>query len=185
VKLTPREIDRRAATIRLLAMDVDGVLTDGKIIIRDSGEEIKEWNVKDRIGFFVMKREGFLLAWITGRKSKQVEARAGEIKVDVLRQHADHKGKALEEAAAKLKVPLAQTLFIGDDWVDLPALARAGLSICPADACAEVRRACHWTLSSRGGEGAFREAADRVLRAQGLMQRVLQSFAEPLRRPNP
>ena len=93
---------------------------DGKIILMESGEEVKEWNVKDRIGFFVAKREGFRLAWITGRKSRQVEARAAEVGVDVLRQHADHKGLALEESAAEAGVRMEETLFIGDDLVDLP-----------------------------------------------------------------
>lgn len=175
----------RLKKIRLLAMDVDGVLTDGKIIILNSGEEVKEWNVKDRIGFFIMKREGYKLAWITGRKSLQVEARAAEVGVDVLRQNADHKGKALEEAAAHCGVSLAETLFIGDDWVDLPALARAGLAVCPSDARPEVRKVCHWTVPLPGGRGVFREAADAVLSAQGRLKGVLDSFRDPARRPNP
>lgn len=176
---------KRLKKIRLLAMDVDGVLTDGKIIILNSGEEVKEWNVKDRIGFFIMKREGYKLAWITGRKSRQVEARAAEIGVDVLHQNADHKGRALEDAAAKCGVALEETLFIGDDWVDLPALARTGLAICPADARPEIKKACHWTLPVEGGRGTFREAADAVLSAQGRLQGVLESFRDPARRPNP
>lgn len=178
-------LTKRLKAVKLIAMDVDGVLTDGKIIILDSGEEVKEWNVKDRIGFFIMKREGFKLAWITGRKSKQVEARAAEIGVDVLRQNADHKGKALEETAALCGVTLAQTVFIGDDWVDLPALARAGLAVSPADARPEVKKASHWVLDVNGGRGVFREVADAVLTAQGRMKGVLDSFRDPARRPNP
>lgn len=185
MKLSPKEIGRRLKKIRLFAMDVDGVLTDGKIIIMDSGEEVKEWNVKDRIGFFVAKREGYHLAWITGRQSKQVEARAAEIKVDALYQHADHKGRCLEEAAAKLGVSLEETVFIGDDLVDLPALSRAGLSICPSDAAEDVRKACGWTTRAAGGAGVFREVLDAVLKAQGAWGRVLTSFQEPARRPNP
>ncbi len=184
MSLSKKEIERRAKKVKLLAMDVDGVLTDGKIIILDSGEEVKEWNVKDRIGFFIMKRAGFPLAWITGRKSKQVESRAAEIGAS-LRQHADHKGKSLEEVTGELNLRLDQTLFIGDDLVDLPALRRAGLSVCPADAHDEVKKAVHWVARSPGGKGVFREVADAVLKAQGLWKDVLAQFEDPSRRPNP
>jgi 3-deoxy-D-manno-octulosonate 8-phosphate phosphatase (KDO 8-P phosphatase) len=184
MKLSKSEINRRLKKIRLLAMDVDGVLTDGKIIIMDSGEEVKEWNVKDRIGFFVMKQEGYALAWITGRKSKQVESRAAEIGA-ALRQHADNKGKALEEVAAAAGVTPAETLFIGDDLVDISAFRKTGLAIAPADAHEEARKAAHWVTRAAGGAGVFREAADAVLKAQGRWKGVLDRFEDPGRRPNP
>lgn len=177
---------KRMKKVRLLAMDVDGVLTDGKIIIMDSGEEVKEWNVKDRIGFFMASRANppFPLAWITGRKSRQVEARAAEIKA-VLHQHADHKGEKLSEAAASLGLDASQALFIGDDLVDLPAFARAGLAVCPADAHPEVKKACHWVTDAKGGGGVFREVFDAVLKVQGLWAGVIAQFKDPVRRPNP
>ncbi len=186
MKLSKKEIERRLKKIRLLAMDVDGVLTDGKIILLESGEEVKEWNVKDRIGFFMVQRAStpFHLVWITGRKSKQVEARAAEIDA-VLFQNTDHKGRALEETASKFGLRLEETLFIGDDLVDLPALARAGLAVCPADAHEEVRKVCHWVTRSPGGRGVFREVADAVLKAHGEWKAVLDRFRDPDRRPNP
>jgi 3-deoxy-D-manno-octulosonate 8-phosphate phosphatase (KDO 8-P phosphatase) len=183
--VTRASLDKKLSKIKLLAMDVDGVLTDGKIIILNSGEEVKEWNVKDRIGFFMMKREGYRLAWITGRKSRQVESRAKEIGVDVLVQHADHKGKALLEAMRKLGVSPAETLFIGDDLVDLPAFKAAGVAVAPADAHAEARGRADWVTKAAGGWGVFREAADRVMKAQKVYDRVLARFENPDRRPNP
>src|ERR1051326_4151760 len=111
------EIYRRAQKIRLLAMDVDGVLTDGSIIVLDSGEEVKYWNVRDRIGFFMMRRASrkFHTAWITGRKSLQVETRAKEIGLDALYQNCEDKGAAFLETAQKLGVKPEESLFIGDD----------------------------------------------------------------------
>ncbi|MBL0059542.1 MAG: HAD hydrolase family protein [Elusimicrobia bacterium] len=185
--LSQKELLRRAKKIRLFAMDVDGVLTDGKIVVLDSGEEVKSWDVKDRIAFFILRKFGdrFRVAWITGRKSLQVETRAKEIGVASLFQNCDHKGRALEEAAAGLSLTMEQTVFMGDDLVDLPALRRAGLAVCPSDAHPSVRAVCHWVTKSPGGNGAVREMADFVLEAQGLMGPLLEMFENPDRRPNP
>jgi 3-deoxy-D-manno-octulosonate 8-phosphate phosphatase (KDO 8-P phosphatase) len=162
-------------------MDVDGVLTNGDILVLDSGEEVKVWNVKDRIGFFMLRALGerFRVAWITGRKSRQVATRAKEIKVSALHQNCEDKGRALEETARRLHLRLEETLFVGDDLVDLPALARAGLAVCPADAHPEVRRVCHWVARAPGGRGVLREVIDFVLESQGLMKTVLDRFSNP------
>jgi 3-deoxy-D-manno-octulosonate 8-phosphate phosphatase (KDO 8-P phosphatase) len=182
--LTRAALVRRARDVRLLAMDVDGVLTDGTILILDSGEEVKFWNVKDRIGFFMLRRAGtpFRTAWITGRKSRQVRRRAAEIGVDFLRQDSHDKGADLRAALRRFRLRPEQALYIGDDLVDLPALRLAGLAVCPADAVGAVRAACHWATRARGGRGAFREAVDLVLRAQGLWRAVLARFEDPSRR---
>lgn len=177
---------KRAKKVRLLAMDVDGVLTEGSIVILDSGEEVKVWNVKDRIGFFMLQKAAppFHFAWITGRKSRQVEERAKEIGA-ALYQHCDHKGLALKETLDKLGLSPDQCLFMGDDLVDIPALRLAGLAVCPADAHEEVKKVCHWVTRAPGGRGAFREVADLVLKAQGLWKTVMARFENPSRRPNP
>lgn len=168
-------------------MDVDGVLTDGSILILNSGEEVKVWDVKDRIGLFVLKqfKNRFSVAWITGRKSPQVAARAREVGVAALVQKCDHKGLALEKTLKKLSLRSEECLFIGDDLVDLPAFRRAGLAVCPADAHPAVRRVCDWVTRAPGGKGAVREVVDAVLEAQGLMNEVLSAFENPARRPNP
>jgi 3-deoxy-D-manno-octulosonate 8-phosphate phosphatase (KDO 8-P phosphatase) len=165
-------------------MDVDGVLTDGGILILESGEEVKVWNVRDRIGFFMLRRFGdrFPVAWITGRKSRQVAARAREIGVAALHQRCEDKGRALEETMGRLGLTSEETLYVGDDLVDLPALRRAGLAVCPADAHPAVRRACGWITRAVGGRGAVREVIDGVLDAQGLLDGVVEGFSHPARR---
>jgi 3-deoxy-D-manno-octulosonate 8-phosphate phosphatase (KDO 8-P phosphatase) len=185
-KLNLKALRARARGIRLFAMDVDGVLTEGSIILLESGEEIKLWNVKDRIAFFILKKFGakFRVAWITGRKSRQVEARAKEVGVAVLHQHCDNKGVAFESTLADLKLKPSESLFVGDDLVDLPALRRAGLAVCPADAHPEIKKVCHWITRAAGGRGAVREVVDFVLESQGLMGPLLEQFENPDRRPN-
>ncbi len=186
-KNTGGSLNQRLRRVRLFAMDVDGVLTDGGIIVLNSGEEVKVWNVKDRIAFFILKRLGarYSVAWITGRKSRQVADRAKEVGVAALHQNCDHKGAALEETLARLQLTAAESLFMGDDLVDLPALRRAGVAVCPADAHPEVKKACHWVTRAAGGRGALREVVDRVLTVQGRMPEVLAQFENPRRRPNP
>lgn len=185
--LSPRALRARAKKIRLLAMDVDGVLTEGSIIVLESGEEIKFWNVKDRIAFFMLKKfDGlFKVAWITGRKSRQVKDRSREVGVVALYQHCDHKGKALLETMARCNVKPDETLFIGDDLVDLPAFREAGLAVCPADAHPAIKRIAHWITPSAGGRGVFRDVVDFILESQGLMGRLIERFEHPDRRPNP
>ena len=179
--LPAKSLRARARKIRLFAMDVDGVLTEGSIILLASGEEIKFWNVKDRIAFFMLKKLGkkFPVAWITGRKSRQVKDRAKEVGVVALHQHCEDKGKALEAVWAALKIKPDESLFIGDDLVDLPALRRAGLAVCPSDAHPAVKKACHWVTRTPGGRGVFREVVDFVLESQGLMKGMIDLYENP------
>jgi 3-deoxy-D-manno-octulosonate 8-phosphate phosphatase (KDO 8-P phosphatase) len=179
--LSQDEIERRARKIRLFAMDVDGVLTDGSIVIMDSGEEVKGWHVRDRIGFFMLKRTTarFHTAWITGRISNQVKVRAEELKIDAVHLKCEDKGRALQDVVKQLGVTLEETLFIGDDLVDLPAFRLAGLAVCPADAPEVVREACHMTTRMPGGRGVFREIVELVLKAQGQWDGVIARFENP------
>lgn len=182
VKKLPRaELLRRASRIRLLAMDVDGVLTDGAIIVLNSGEEVKFWNVRDRIGFFMLRECGkaFRTAWITGRESLQVKTRAKELNIGRLYQRCEDKGRAYLETVKAFGLSPEEGLFIGDDLVDLPAFRHAGLAVCPGDAHPAVKDACHWTTRAVGGRGVFREVADLVLRSQGLWEGVLAKFESP------
>src|SRR3989344_6063449 len=125
------ELLRRARKIKLLAMDVDGVLTGGEIIILNNGEELKIWSVKDRMGFAMLKRSGLpvKLAWVTARKSKQVELRAKDIGVHFLFQKCPDKWQALRDCAKRLKIKEDQIAYIGDDFVDLPCLKKVGLAV--------------------------------------------------------
>jgi 3-deoxy-D-manno-octulosonate 8-phosphate phosphatase (KDO 8-P phosphatase) len=179
--LTLSQVVRRAKRIRLLAMDVDGVLTDGSILVLRSGEEIKFWNVKDRIGFFMLKRSNapFVTAWISGRRSDQVRTSARELEIKALVQKCPDKGRAFREVLSRFRLSPQEALFIGDDLVDLPPLRMAGLAICPQDAHAEVKRICHYVTRAPGGRGVFREAVDLVLKAQGLWRGVIRTFQDP------
>lgn len=179
--LSRKALVEKAKKIRLFAMDVDGVLTEGSIILLESGEEIKFWNVKDRIAFFMLQKCGtqFRVAWITGRKSRQVAARSKEVGVGTLYQKCEDKGAALTATMAKLKILPEETLFIGDDLVDLPALGRAGLAVCPSDAHPTVKRVCQWVTRAPGGRGVLREVVDFVLEAQGRMETVLEMYEHP------
>ncbi len=178
MKTNKSNIIKRAKKIRLLAMDVDGVLTDGSIVVLESGEEVKSWSVKDRMGFFMLSRSGagFLTAWITGRKSRQVEARAREIGIDAVFQDCNSKGRAFLETVKRFALRPEEALFVGDDLVDLPALRMAGLAVCPCDAHEEVKKVCDYVTKAPGGKGALREVVDLVLKAQGLYKKIVDSF---------
>lgn len=179
--LTEKEASRRAKKIRLLAMDVDGVLTDGSITILESGEEIKSWNVKDRIGFFMVKHvpRPLILAWITGRSSTQVHQRATDIGIQALRMRCADKGEALTQIAQEQGLSLDQTLFIGDDLVDLPAFDRAALAVCPSDAHPVMQARAHLMTSAAGGRGVFRQVLDWILAEQDMLETAVSHYTHP------
>jgi len=162
-------------------MDVDGVLTDGSIVLLKSGEEVKVWNVKDRIAFSMLEKSGrrFYVAWITGRASAQVKARAEELGVDALYQSCLDKRAALQDILRRFRLTARQALYIGDDLIDIAALKGAGLAVCPSDAVAEVKSVCSLVTRAPGGRGVFREAVDFVLRSQGLLRKVVAEFERP------
>lgn len=160
----------------MVAMDVDGVLTAGDIIVLDSGEEVKLWNVKDRLAFFVGRAQGLRFVWITARDSKQVKARAKDVKVDALYAACRDKKSALVDLCRRFKVSPREVAYIGDDLIDLPVLRRVGLAACPSDAPADVKRAVRYVSSMPGGRGVLRSVVERILKAQGKWSRVLASY---------
>jgi len=179
VKAPGAGIRSRAGGIRLLAMDVDGVLTGGEIIILNSGEEVKIWSVKDRMGFALLKRSdsGIRTAWVTARRSLQVKKRARDIGVDFLFQKCLHKWRALESCAEKLGIPPRRIAYIGDDYVDLPVLRRVGLAVCPPESPGLVKKTCHLVTKTPAGRGAVREVIELILKAQGRWKKALGHFA--------
>lgn len=170
---------RRARKIKLLAMDVDGVLTGGEIIILDSGEEVKVWSVKDRMGFALLKHSGLSvkLAWITARKSKQVETRAKEIGVHYLFQNSLDKWAAIRSCMEDMKISAAEVAYIGDDFVDLCPLQNAGLAVCPPDSPDELKAVCHYRTRTASGKGVAREVIDLILKARGGWKKALSVFS--------
>jgi 3-deoxy-D-manno-octulosonate 8-phosphate phosphatase (KDO 8-P phosphatase) len=177
--LEPAEVDARAARTGLLVLDVDGVLTDGGIVMDDAGNELKRFHVRDGHGIKLVQRRGIPVAVITGRRSGVVEQRAAELGIEHVYQGAEDKRAAMRDLLARLDLAPEAVAMVGDDVVDLPLLARAGLAVTVADGHPAVRERAHWVTASGGGRGAVREVCDRLLRAQGHETALLQDYLEP------
>lgn len=164
------------AGIDLLVVDVDGVLTDGRIILTPGGEEIKAFHVRDGSGMKYWKRAGKKLAIISGRSSPAVSVRARELDVDAVRLDAKAKMPAYEEILGKLGVAESATAVIGDDLPDLPLFWRCGFPVATADAVEEVRRAASYVTVLPGGAGCVREVIELILKKAGLWQTILARY---------
>ena len=157
----------RLAPIQLLVLDVDGVLTDGSIIIDDQGIESKHFHVRDGSAIALWNKLGKRTAILSGRSARCVALRAAELAIAPVIQGSSDKGEALRTMIGELGLVPEQVGFMGDDLADLPALALAGFAACPSDAAAEVRAAAHFMSAAPGGRGAVREVVETVLKAQG------------------
>ena len=171
-----RGLRRKARSIVLLLLDVDGVLTDGRIIIDDRGREIKAFHVRDGQGIVLLLREGIEVGFITARASASVRKRAKELGVTVLHQGVADKLAAYESIKRQRRLRDAQIAFMGDDIGDLPLLGRVGMPLSVADGWQEARAAAAYVTEARGGHGAVREVAELLLQAQGKWGRLLAEF---------
>jgi 3-deoxy-D-manno-octulosonate 8-phosphate phosphatase (KDO 8-P phosphatase) len=160
------DVLERARRVRLLVLDVDGVLTDGRLHITADGEETKVFHVRDGSGIVAVQRAGIQVAIISGRASAAVTRRAAELGIQHVRQGIGDKGAALEQLLHELQLAPELLACVGDDTPDLPMLERASLAIVVADAHASVRPAAHWITTAAGGHGAVREVCDLLLHAQ-------------------
>jgi 3-deoxy-D-manno-octulosonate 8-phosphate phosphatase (KDO 8-P phosphatase) len=160
------ELLHRARLVRLLVLDVDGVLTDGRLFISAQGEEFKAFHVRDGAGLVAIRKAGIVVAIISGRSSGAVDRRAAELGIAIVRQGVADKGSELASLVEELGLRSNEVACIGDDTPDLPMLAMAGLAIALADAHPQVREVAHWVTSLPGGLGAVREACDLLLRAR-------------------
>lgn len=159
---------RRLAAVHLLAFDVDGVLTDGGILVHPDGGESKWFHVRDGLGIVAAVRAGLSVAFVSGRRSAAVAARARELGVTADLQGVKDKASALRELRASLGVAREGTAFLGDDVVDLPAFAESGVAVAVADAHPRVLAAADAVCAAPGGRGAARELVEAVLLARGL-----------------
>ncbi len=157
----------RWARIRLFAMDVDGVLTDGGVFIGSDRTEFKRFSVRDGLGLGRLRGLGLPLAWISGRASGATLVRAEELKIAHLMQNRRDKLAALTELAGRLDIGLRQCVYMGDDIIDAPALAAAGIGVTVPGADAAARRAADCVTAHPGGDGAVREVCDRLWEALG------------------
>ena len=167
-----------AAGIELLVLDVDGVLTDGRIVLDAQGREQKRFNVADGAGIKYWQRAGKRVAIISGRASPAVVHRAAELGVTLLRQNAKRKLPAYESVVAELGLTDAQVAVMGDDLPDLPLMARCGFAVAPANAVEEVAAAADLVTRRSGGDGAVREAIEALLKRSGLWDEILKRYRQ-------
>ena len=165
------ELAARCAPIELLVVDVEGVLTDGAIVIDDHGVESKHFHVRDGLAYSLWHKAGKHSAILSGRKADVVARRAAELKIERLAQGLADKGKPFVTLLAELGLEARQACFVGDDLVDLP--------VCPSDAVMEVRDAAHLITGTIGGRGVVREVVEVILKAQGLWHGLCSSFHAP------
>jgi 3-deoxy-D-manno-octulosonate 8-phosphate phosphatase (KDO 8-P phosphatase) len=156
----------RAARVRLLVLDVDGVLTDGGLYYGPAGEESKRFDAHDGLAMVEARRAGLAIAVISGRRSVAVSRRAAELGIAEVHQGVRDKAAVLDGLMARLGLALAELAVMGDDLPDLPLMRRVGLALAPRNAVAEVRRAAHWVSRRPGGGGAVREAVELLLGAR-------------------
>ena len=170
------EITDRARKIKLLILDCDGVLTDGRIIMLPNGDETKAFDVKDGHGIVMAQRAGLRVAIISGRKSSVVRARAKELGVVHLHEMAWVKTEPYEKVLAEEGLTDEDVCYVGDDVVDIPLLRRAGLGIAVGDAVEETKKASHTVTKRAGGRGAVREVIELILKAQDRWDEAMARY---------
>ncbi|MBX3363879.1 MAG: HAD-IIIA family hydrolase [Phycisphaeraceae bacterium] len=162
-----------AADIDLLLLDVDGVLTDGSIVLDDDGRECKRFHVKDGLGLRIWIKLGLEIGLVTGRAGGALRHRARELGITRVLQGVSTKAPAVDGLCRDLGIAPAKVAYIGDDWPDLPAMALVGLPMAVADASPEVRKAAKWVSNLPGGHGAVREAVEFLVMAKGLTSQAM------------
>ncbi|MDA8086306.1 MAG: HAD-IIIA family hydrolase [Nitrospiraceae bacterium] len=176
--ITLSALRQKARRIRLVIFDVDGVLTDGGIILDGDNNEYKKFNVRDGHGIKLLQKAGIKVALITGRYSRVVEKRAAELGITEVYQRCLEKGGAYNELLVKFALTEEETAYVGDDIVDIPVLMRAGLPVAVSDAHEEAKKHAVMITAARGGEGAARECVEFILKAKGLWNEIINSYTE-------
>ena len=166
-----------AEEVCFLVLDVDGVLTDGRLLYAERNpDDIKGFDIKDGLGIKLAQAAGIDVAIITGRQSDAVSRRADDLGIATVLQGREDKGTALTELAASSGLSLNQIAYMGDDLPDLPAIKMAGIGACPSDAIEIVRQAADWVSPFSGGQGAVRSLCDFLLDSQGKMSGILRKY---------
>jgi 3-deoxy-D-manno-octulosonate 8-phosphate phosphatase (KDO 8-P phosphatase) len=167
-EVTDERLLHKIRRVKLLILDVDGVLTDGRIIIDDAGTESKNFDVKDGHGLKILMRYSIDVVLLTGRRSQVVEHRAADLGIAEVHQGIWNKAEALTGILQRRSIAPEEAAYVGDDVVDIPLLKRVGFAVAVADAVPEVRRIADYVTSNGGGRGAVRELCEVILRAKGL-----------------
>ena len=172
----PADVLQRAARVNILVLDADGVLTDGRIIYAEHGDELKCFDVQDGAGLVFWNRVGLRSAIITARTSRLLKRRAKEMRIDFLAQGKLAKLATYEQLLRKWRVRDEEVCAVGDDLMELPMLRRAGFAVTVPNGVEEVRRVSHYVTTRAGGRGAVREVIELILHAKGLWDQVLARY---------
>lgn len=170
------EFKARASRIKMLLLDVDGVLTDGHLYFSNQGDEFKTFSTLDGQGIKMLQKSGVKVGIITGRTSHLVSKRASDLGISILIQGREDKWDALQEILREHPMALDEIAFMGDDWPDLTVMCRVGLALTPANGHFSVVERSHWQSTLRGGEGAVREACDLIMHAQHTFDVMLAPY---------
>ena len=168
----------RARRIRLLLFDVDGVLTDGKILLHGDGSESKTFDIRDGTAIVLAQRAGLRTGLLSARQSAATTERAAQLRIPIVHQGAGDKLETLGRILEAEGLTSAEVAYMGDDLLDLPVLLRVGIGAAPADAMPEVLERAAWISARRGGDGAVRELIEVILKAQGRWDGLIAQWAE-------
>ena len=182
--MTSSDVQQKAARIKLLLMDCDGVLTDGRIWLFENGEEQKGFHTRDGLGIELWHRAGLKSGIISGRKSSAVEARARGLGMSFVRQGCEDKQGAFADTLALAEVTNEEVAFIGNDLNDIPLMRQSGLGIAVADAALETRERAHYVTKTVGGQGAVREVIELILKSQGRWDELVSRYVDSARPVN-
>jgi len=169
-------LDQRCQPIELVLSDVDGVLTDGRVVLDNQGIETKRFHIRDGMGIALWQKAGYRFGIVTLRSSQVVKIRAAELGVEIVRQGTADKLAAVREICEELGLSPRQVCYIGDDLPDMPAVRAAGLGVAVADAAPEIREAADYVTTAAGGAGAVRETIEMILKTQRRWDDVIQPY---------
>jgi 3-deoxy-D-manno-octulosonate 8-phosphate phosphatase (KDO 8-P phosphatase) len=172
----PEAVIERARKVRLVLMDADGVLTDGRIIVLADGNEARAYHARDGLAVRIGQTGGLSFGVVSGRRSEAVASRARELDFVEIHQHVAAKGACVEEIARRRGLSLDELCFVGDDIVDVPAFRRCGFAVAPADADPKVFVHVHHVGTSEGGRGIVREVVDLILHARGSWESATAAY---------
>lgn len=170
------DLEQRCQPIELILSDVDGVLTDGRVIYNNQGIETKSFYIRDGMGIKLWQKAGYRFGVLTQRSSQVVKLRSAELDIAIVRQGAQDKLATLGELLEDLGLTMEQACYIGDDLPDLPAVRAVGLGVAVADACPELRDAAAYITQTPGGFGAVRETVEMILKQQGRWEDVIHPY---------
>jgi 3-deoxy-D-manno-octulosonate 8-phosphate phosphatase (KDO 8-P phosphatase) len=175
----PVKLIERLRPLKLLLMDVDGTLSDGRLDYNENWVESKSFDVRDGFGIYLAHTNGLKTGIVTGRNSPLVSQRAKELSIEIVYQSRRDKALVLDEVMKLTGLTANQIAYVGDDLFDLPLLLRVGFAAAPADAHEEVRRRVHFVTQNSGGRGAVREVIELILKGQGRWEEIVKGFCKP------